>query len=102
MKLKVPSPTLLLAFSYFGISLAFACIRLIIVSQARDPFLWGIRIPGSFSLQLGLGLTSAAAALVSLGGLVAAVNRGRTAHLVAAFFLLPLVLILLEVVTLDI
>lgn len=95
------SATQLLLGAYLGILLAFGLGRLVIVSNARDPYLLGIAIPTATWFQLCCGLSALLLGIASLLAIGFAVERGTPRQLVYAFFALPLVLFLLEAITLD-
>jgi hypothetical protein len=91
----------LLCFAYIGILFAFALGRLVMISNARDPYFMGYAVPTQGWFQISAGLIALATGIASLLAIGFAIERGSAKQTLYALFTLPLILFLLEAITLD-
>ena len=98
---KTSNSKLLIFGLYSGIIFAFICVRVLIISKARDPYLWSYALPTSTSFQISLGLLALLAGIASLFAIGVIVQKGNAKEMLYTLFALPLILFLLELVTQD-
>ncbi|MBN8547890.1 MAG: hypothetical protein J0M12_01100 [Deltaproteobacteria bacterium] len=91
----------LVGLAYFFFILAFVFVRLVLVSQARDPYLFGMELPRAEGFRIACGLTALLFGISGLTALGFVADRGSGRQLLVAIVALPFVLVLLEAVTLD-
>jgi Na+/melibiose symporter-like transporter len=87
--------------AYATVLISFAFIRLILVSQARDPFIWGVEVPVTQTFRLTCGFASAAFGIFALFIVGRTMDRGTPQQMMAFAPLLPLILVLMELVSME-
>ncbi len=97
---KSEAPWTWVVLLYFFLLLSFALIAFYRVSSGRDPFIGTWRIPGSETFRLFCGLFSAFSGITSLTLAGYVLDRGSTNQMLALLPLLPLILILLDGISL--